>query len=45
MDHAAQSLMEEYPDIVLGFGESDEYRLPTLNSRRLLLTPTQLSPS
>lgn len=26
MDHAAQNLMEEYPDIVLGFGESDEYR-------------------
>ncbi|KAK0494071.1 Thg1 C terminal domain-containing protein [Armillaria luteobubalina] len=25
MDHAAQNLMEEYPDIVLGFGESDEY--------------------
>jgi hypothetical protein len=26
MDHAAQDLMKEYPDIVLGFGESDEYR-------------------
>ncbi|KAF8917554.1 Thg1 C terminal domain-containing protein [Mucidula mucida] len=25
MDHSAQSLMEEYPDIVMGFGESDEY--------------------
>lgn len=25
MDRAAQSLMDEYPDIVLGFGESDEY--------------------
>lgn len=26
MDHAAVSLMREYPDIVLGFGQSDEYR-------------------
>ncbi|QRW26057.1 tRNA(His) guanylyltransferase [Rhizoctonia solani] len=26
MDHAAQTVMEEYPDIVLGFGESDEFR-------------------
>ena len=26
MDHAAKGLMEEYPDIVLAFGESDEYR-------------------
>ncbi|KIK02938.1 hypothetical protein K443DRAFT_677102 [Laccaria amethystina LaAM-08-1] len=25
MDHAAQDLMEEYPDIVLAFGESDEF--------------------
>lgn len=25
MDHAAQDLMEEYPDVVLGFGESDEF--------------------
>ncbi|KAJ2918134.1 hypothetical protein MD484_g2247, partial [Candolleomyces efflorescens] len=25
MDHAAKSVMEEYPDIVLAFGESDEY--------------------
>ncbi|KAG6817230.1 hypothetical protein H0H87_011287 [Tephrocybe sp. NHM501043] len=25
MDHAARDVMEEYPDIVLGFGESDEY--------------------
>ncbi|KAG7090131.1 hypothetical protein E1B28_011739 [Marasmius oreades] len=25
MDRAAEALMEEYPDIVLGFGESDEY--------------------
>ncbi|KAJ3547973.1 hypothetical protein NMY22_g1442 [Coprinellus aureogranulatus] len=25
MDHAARSVMEEYPDIVLAFGESDEY--------------------
>jgi tRNA(His) guanylyltransferase len=27
MDHAARDLMEEYPDIILAFGESDEYRL------------------
>ena len=26
MDHAARSLMEEFPDICMGFGESDEYR-------------------
>jgi len=26
MDHAARDVMGEYPDIVLGFGESDEYR-------------------
>ncbi|KAG8679961.1 tRNA-His guanylyltransferase, partial [Ceratobasidium sp. 395] len=26
MDKAAQTLMEEYPDIMLAFGESDEYR-------------------
>jgi len=26
MDHAARSLMEEFPDICVGFGESDEYR-------------------
>ncbi|KAF8645868.1 hypothetical protein AX16_007526 [Volvariella volvacea WC 439] len=25
MDHAARSLMEAYPDIMLAFGESDEY--------------------
>ncbi|KAJ2926951.1 hypothetical protein H1R20_g10127, partial [Candolleomyces eurysporus] len=25
MDHAAKTVMEEYPDIVLAFGESDEY--------------------
>jgi len=25
MDHAAQHLMEEYGDIILAFGESDEY--------------------
>jgi tRNA(His) guanylyltransferase len=26
MDHAARSLMDGYSDIVLAFGESDEYR-------------------
>lgn len=26
MDHAALDIMTEYPDIVLGFGESDEFR-------------------
>jgi tRNA(His) 5'-end guanylyltransferase len=26
MDHAAKKLMEEYPDLMLAFGESDEYR-------------------
>lgn len=27
MNHAAKELMEEHPDIVLAFGESDEFRL------------------
>jgi tRNA(His) guanylyltransferase len=26
MDHAAQDVMAEYKDIVLAFGESDEFR-------------------
>ena len=26
MDRAAKAVMDEYPDVVLGFGESDEYR-------------------
>lgn len=26
MDRAAKTVMDEYPDVVLGFGESDEYR-------------------
>ena len=26
MDHAAKDVMTEYPDIVLAFGESDEFR-------------------
>lgn len=26
MDRAAQAVMNEYQDVVLGFGESDEYR-------------------
>lgn len=26
MDHAAMDLMKEYKDVVLAFGESDEYR-------------------
>jgi tRNA(His) 5'-end guanylyltransferase len=26
MDRAAQRVLEEVPDVVLGFGESDEYR-------------------
>jgi tRNA(His) 5'-end guanylyltransferase len=30
MDHAARDLMEEYPDIILAFGESDEFRLVLL---------------
>ena len=31
MDHAARNVMEEYPDIILAFGESDEYRLVSLS--------------
>ncbi|KAF9456567.1 Thg1 C terminal domain-containing protein [Collybia nuda] len=39
MDHAARDIMEEYPDIVLGFGESDEFsfllrKSTTLYNRR-----------
>ncbi|KAF8337801.1 Thg1 C terminal domain-containing protein [Amanita rubescens] len=39
MDHAATAVMEEYPDIILAFGESDEYsfllrRQTTLYNRR-----------
>ncbi|KAF9532690.1 Thg1 C terminal domain-containing protein [Crepidotus variabilis] len=39
MDHAAKDIMEEYPDIVLAFGESDEYsfllrKATTLYNRR-----------
>jgi tRNA(His) 5'-end guanylyltransferase len=26
MDHAAVALMREFPEIILGFGQSDEYR-------------------
>lgn len=26
MDHAARAIMTEYKDIILAFGESDEYR-------------------
>ncbi|KAI0294888.1 Thg1 C terminal domain-containing protein [Multifurca ochricompacta] len=49
MDHAARSLMEEYSDIVLGFGESDEYsfllrKTATLyNRRRSKITSTLCS--
>ncbi|CDZ96492.1 trnahis guanylyltransferase [Phaffia rhodozyma] len=39
MDRAAKAIMNEYPDVVLGFGESDEYsflirRAATMYSRR-----------
>jgi tRNA(His) 5'-end guanylyltransferase len=38
MDHAATDLMEQYPDIVLAFGESDEFRslMPRLDLARLM---------
>jgi len=39
MDHAARDTMELYPDIVLAFGESDEYRHVY---SRLVRCPTQL---
>ncbi|KAF8752128.1 hypothetical protein RHS01_08035 [Rhizoctonia solani] len=35
MDHAAQTVMEEYPDIVLGFGESDEFSFLFKKSTKL----------
>ena len=31
MDKAAQALMEEYPDIVLAFGESNEFRYKVIS--------------
>lgn len=46
MDKAAQTVMEEYPDIMLGFGESDEFRLDPSCSSYLSLDihpPRQLS--
>lgn len=33
MDHAARDVMNEYQDIVLAFGESDEFRSVALNAR------------
>ncbi|KAH0833461.1 tRNAHis guanylyltransferase [Lanmaoa asiatica] len=42
MDHAARDLMSEFKDIVLAFGESDEFRqAPHLSSKPSNLTPTQ----
>ncbi len=26
MDNAAQDVMKEFPDIIMGYGQSDEYR-------------------
>ena len=40
MDHAARDLMEEYPDIILAFGESDEFRLVFLTIKPFFLPPT-----
>ena len=31
MDHSAITLMRQHPDIILGFGQSDEYRYPYLS--------------
>jgi hypothetical protein len=41
MDHAARDIMEEYPDIVLGFGESDEFRFVMM----LVIISLQLLPT
>ncbi|CAE6537726.1 unnamed protein product [Rhizoctonia solani] len=35
MDKAAQTVMEEYPDVVLGFGESDEFSFLFKKSTKL----------
>jgi tRNA(His) guanylyltransferase len=32
MDRAARAVMDEYSDVVMGFGESDEYRLGYLDA-------------
>jgi len=37
MDRAARSVMEEYEDVVLAFGESDEYRFVLLFSKEIML--------
>jgi len=37
MDHAAKDVMTEYPDIVLAFGESDEFRWALKKLANLLL--------
>jgi tRNA(His) 5'-end guanylyltransferase len=38
MDHAAIDLMREFPDIILGFGQSDEFRY-------VYLTPRNVNPA
>jgi hypothetical protein len=35
MDHAAIDLMREFPDIILGFGQSDEFRYVYLIPRHV----------
>lgn len=39
MDYAACAVMNEYPDIILAYGESDEYRCVCVYQERKLRTP------
>jgi tRNA(His) guanylyltransferase len=43
MDLAAWTVMREYPDVVLAYGQSDEYRYVTLPPSRDVTLPHKLS--
>lgn len=45
MDHAARAVMDAYPDIVLGFGESDEYRQVNISIYLLSLSISHKCPA
>jgi hypothetical protein len=49
MDHAAVDLMREFPDIIIGFGQSDEFRyvylIPMPANLAIVIIFRQFSPS